>query len=92
MYHICLYISHCHLCKLPFLVNGDDYEDEDFQSSSTSSVTPQKNETKEASVEEEIDVSASDLLASQSSNAENDTLDKSTSNSSLGVADHVEKL
>uniref|UniRef100_A0A0P6GNS1 FGFR1 oncogene partner n=1 Tax=Daphnia magna TaxID=35525 RepID=A0A0P6GNS1_9CRUS len=68
-------------------VSSDDY-DEDFQSSSES--TP-KNEIKEASVEEELDVSASDLLASESSNAA-DTMDKSASNSSLGVADHVEKL
>ena len=42
-------------------------------------------------MEEDLDVSASDLLASQSSNAA-DTMDKSTSNSSLGIADHVEKL
>ncbi|XP_046445641.1 centrosomal protein 43-like [Daphnia pulex] len=69
---------------------NDDY-DEDFQSSSESSVSTPKNENKEASVEEDLDVSASDLLASQSSNAA-DTVDKSTSNSSLGIADHVEKL
>lgn len=47
---------------------------------------------KEPSVEEELDELASDLLASQSSNAENDTIDKSTSNSTLSVADHVETL
>nr|CAH0099665.1 unnamed protein product [Daphnia galeata] len=68
----------------------EDY-DEDFQSSSESSASTPKNENKDASVEEDLDVSASDLLASQSSNAA-DTMDKSTSNSSLGIADHVEKL
>lgn len=73
------------------LVNGDDY-DEDFQSSSSGSVSTSKNDIKEASVEEELDESTSDLLASQSSNLENDTVDKSTSNSTISVADHVETL
>ena len=70
-------------------VNGDDY-DEDFQSSSASAIS--KNEVKEQSVDEDLDESASDLLASQSSNVENDTVDKSTSNSALSTADHVETL
>lgn len=74
-----------------YIVQKNDDYDEDFQSSSESSVSTPKYENKEASVEEDLDVSASDLLASQSSNAA-DTVDKSTSNSSLGIADHVEKL
>lgn len=69
-------------------VNGEDY-DEDFQSSSASL---SKNDVKEQSVDEDLDESASDLLASQGSNAENDTIDRSTSNSILSTADHVEKL
>lgn len=80
------------MCYLtPFIVQKTEDYDEDFQSSSESSASTPKNENKDASVEEDLDVSASDLLASQSSNAA-DTMDKSTSNSSLGIADHVEKL
>lgn len=85
------HVSSLHSILFVFpIVNGDDYEDEDFQSSSSASAS--KNEMKEPSVEEELDELASDLLASQSSNAENDTIDKSTSNSTLSVADHVETL
>lgn len=63
--------------------------DEDFQSSS--SISEHKNhEIKEASVDEELDISASDLLASQSSYADQDTIDKTTSNSTITGADHVE--
>lgn len=44
------------------------------------------------SVEEDLDISTSDLLKSQSSNGGNDTLDKSTSNSNLASAEYVENL
>ena len=79
------------VCYSLYIVHKNDDYDEDFQSSSESSVSTPKNENKEASVEEDLDdLDATDLLASQSSKA--DTMDKSTSNSSLGTADHVEKL
>ena len=73
--------------------DNEDYE-EDFQSASTSS--PPVNErvkdsthsiNHQVSVEEELDGSASDLLSSNGSNIE-DTVDKSTRNSSMS-ADYV---
>lgn len=79
------------------LINGDDY-DEDFQSSSSSSISKKGDVNENSmnnppiSVEEELDVSTSDLLKSQSSNGGNDTMDKSTSNSNLASAEYVENL
>ena len=80
------------------MANGDDPYDEDFQSSSSSSAS-KKGDVNEnsmnnppTSVEEELDISTSDLLKSQSSNGGNDTMDKSTSNSNLTSADYEENL
>lgn len=74
--------------------DNDDY-DEDFQSASTSSPVNERmkdtnNSTNQVSVEEELDVDASDLLSSEVSNID-DTVDKSTKNSSLS-ADYAETL
>lgn len=78
------------------LTNGDDY-DEDFQSSSSSSISKKGDVNENSmnnplSVEEELDISTSDLLKSQSSNGGNDTMDKSTSNSNIASAEYVENL
>lgn len=75
--------------------DNEDY-DEDFQSASTSSLPPNErvkdtnNSTNQISVEEDLDVDASDLLSSEVSNID-DTMDKSAKNSSLS-ADFVETL
>lgn len=87
------------ICILISTVNGDDY-DEDFNSSSSASTPRQEIKEKEAnannnqaSIEEDLDdLSTSDLLASHGSNADNETVDRSTSNSSLANADYVETL
>ena len=75
--------------------DNEDYE-EDFQSASTSTppaherVKDTNNSINQGSVEEDLDVDASDLLSSEVSNID-DTVDKSAKNSSLS-ADYAETL
>ena len=78
------------------IMNGDDY-DEDFQSSTTSPEpkNPESSapgETNDASiVNDEVDDSTSDLLLSQGSNPDNNTVDHSVSHSSIN-ADYEVKV